>query len=300
LARRTVKMRGARSGSATDSAGVRGTPKGDDVVHIYVVNLARSTDRRAHIHSQLAKVGIPYEIVDAIDGRELDLGDPEIAKLIDSSVLQQRTLLPGEIACAMSHLRAYEKMIADGRDFALILEDDVVLPCDLSALVEAAARGLHGAEVVLLSFDSSHGTIQVSLEDVVELGSARTLALPIDVDQILSAAAYLVTREACERMASMLLPVRAKADEWAFRFNEGMLDRVRCVVPVAVSKSSVFASTMDYNPQDGLKVRILDYVAQADLGLAKKLIAYRRELIWRRISRVEFSDAPFINKPSRP
>jgi glycosyl transferase family 25 len=268
-------------------------------VYIYVINLARSRDRRAHVESQLAKVGVSYEVIDGVDGRELDFDDPEISRLVDRSVLEAGILLPGEIGCALSHIRAYEKVIADGRDVALILEDDVVLPDDLAALVAAAARVVHGAEAVLLNSDTSSGAIQVSGKDAVELSSARTLAFPLDVDQILSGAAYLVTREACERMVAGLLPVRVKADEWAFRYNDRMLDRVRCVVPIPVAKSSTFASTMDYNAQNSVKARILDYVMRADLKFAQRLIAYRREIIWRRISRVEFSDAPFIHKPSR-
>lgn len=268
-------------------------------MHTYVINLARSDDRRAYIKSQLSGLGVSYEIVDAIDGRELDFTDPETGGLVDYSAVRSGALLPGEIGCALSHLRAYEKVLADGADSALILEDDVVLPPDLPSLAADAARDLCGAEVILLSFDTSDGIILVSRKDAVELHSARTLAFPIDVDQLLSAAAYLVTREACERMLAALRPVRTKADEWSVRFNAGMLDRVRCVVPVAVAKSSDFPSTMDYNARGSVKARILNLVARADLRLAQRIIAYRREVNWRRISRVEFSDAPFVNKPSR-
>ena len=41
----------------------------------YVINLARSFDRRAHITAELEKAGLEYEIITAVDGQDLDLGD---------------------------------------------------------------------------------------------------------------------------------------------------------------------------------------------------------------------------------
>jgi len=38
-----------------------------------------------------------------------------------------RELAPAEIGCALTHLRLYERMMAQGIDLALILEDDAVI-----------------------------------------------------------------------------------------------------------------------------------------------------------------------------
>ena len=116
----------------------------------------------------------------------------------------------------------------------------MTLPRDLASLVEDIAQSLSGAEVVLLNFDST-GPVRLARSEMIDLQTNRALVLPIDVDQILSAAAYMVTREACLRLVKGLLPISAKADEWAIRFNAGMIDRVRCIVPIAVTKSSVFS-----------------------------------------------------------
>ena len=53
-------------------------------MHAYVINLARSLDRRAHITAELKKTGLDYEIITAVDGRDLDLRDPTI---VDPSLL---------------------------------------------------------------------------------------------------------------------------------------------------------------------------------------------------------------------
>src|SRR5262249_32883389 len=116
-------------------------------MHVYVINLARSLDRRAHITAELRKTGLDYEIITAVDGRDLDLGD---SGLIDPLLLAKNSFPAGTAGCALSHLSAYQKSIADGLDQALILEDDVVLPADLGTLVDAVAPHLTGAEVALL------------------------------------------------------------------------------------------------------------------------------------------------------
>ena len=96
-------------------------------MHVYIINLARSPDRREYMVTQLVNTGLSYEVVDGIDGRRLDFDNSETARLVAPSVLVDKSLLAGEIGCAMSHLRVYEKILSDGHDYALVLEDDVTL-----------------------------------------------------------------------------------------------------------------------------------------------------------------------------
>jgi glycosyl transferase family 25 len=267
-------------------------------VRAYVINLARSPERRAHMVAELGKTGVDYEIVQAVDGRELDFHDPRTVATIEPSALDSNLLLPNQIACVLSHLHAYQKILDDGLDYGLVFEDDVILPSDLGSLTDAIAKHFAGAEMVLLNFDGKNGC-RMTREGSVELPGSRLLVLPVDVTEPVSGAAYIITRQACERMIEQLLPVRAKVDDWAQRYNEGMLDRVRCVVPLPVTKSPVFGSTIEYSSSDSLKARLLATVMRYDPGILGKAITYRRQRIWRSWSRVEFVDMPFVNKPSR-
>jgi glycosyl transferase family 25 len=264
----------------------------------YVINLKRSTERRATMIAQLTKSGLDHEIVEAVDGRDLDFSDPGTDALVDSSARVGDLLLPNEIACVLSHLRVYERIVADELDQALVFEDDVLLTDNLLALVDAIAEHLVGAEVALLHFDSLD-VCRMSLEGRESLPTARQLVSPIDVYQPTSAGAYIITREACERIIKQLLPVCAKADEWGYRFTAGMIDRVRCVAPMAAKKNPVFESTMEYYSPVSLKGRIVTMVTRYNIGFLRKIIAYRRQLIWRKYNHVHFTDDPFVNKPSR-
>jgi glycosyl transferase, family 25 len=265
-------------------------------VYTYVINLARSLDRRAHITAELKKTGLDYEIVTAVDGRDLDLRDPAV---VHPSFLG-RQFAAGTAGAALSHLSAYRKIVSDGLDEALVLEDDVTLPADLGSLADAVADQLVGAEAALLSY-ANPAPLKMSREGSIPLPSSRLLALPIDINQWLaSAGAYVITREACERMIKCVLPVRANADDWRFFYKEGALDRVRCVVPLAVLKSPKLTSTMgSYSLGNGVRGRLAGPLVRSKVPLLHQALCYRRQRIHRQWGRVEFVDIPFIEKPSR-
>ena len=265
------------------------------MIHAYVINLARSSERRAHVTAELEKTSIEYEIVEGVDGRDLNCADPQT---IDPSVTGSSWFRPGVAGCALSHLRVHQKILADGRDHALVLEDDITVPGDLGKLADEVAEHLTRAEVALLNCDGRE-TLKMSRDGAVDVSSARKLALPIDVSRPESGAAYVITREACKRMTENVLPVRSKADDWGRFYREGMLDRVRCVVPVPVAKDPAFASTMDYYSCRSFKARTLALIERSRLRLLERAVVYRRQRIWRRFNRVEIVDEPFIFRPSR-
>ena len=262
----------------------------------YVINLARSPDRRAHITAELRKTGLDYEIITAVDGRDVDLHD---ATVIGPSLLAKNAFPAGTAGCALSHIRAYRRMVEDGLDEALILEDDVTLPADLAAVADAVASHLTGAEVALLNYGSPD-TCKISLEGSVYLPQSRLLALPIDVGQLVNAGAYVITREACLRMIERGLPVRANADDWRYFYQDGIIDRVRCVLPLAVVKSPRFESTIGlYSLGNGIKARVVRPLVSRKIPLVHQMILYRRQRILRQWDRSEIVDVPFIEKPSR-
>jgi glycosyl transferase family 25 len=267
-------------------------------VHAYVINLARSVDRRAHITAELKKTGVDYEITTAVDGRELDLSDPAI---VVPSLATKTVSMVGAAGCALSHLNAYKKIIADGLDAALVLEDDVILPSDLGILADAVADHLTGAEVVLLSYSTPYPPCKLSREGSIRLPSSRRLALPIDINQwLMSSGAYIITREACERMIDCVLPVRVPTDDWRFFYREGALDRVRCVTPVPAPNNYKLVSTIgSYTLGSGLRARLLWPLVNHKIPVLYQALSYRRQRIQRRWSRSELVDMPFMEKPSR-
>src|ERR1700749_4864397 len=108
-------------------------------MYAYVINLDRSPDRRAHMISELKKAGLDYEFVPACDGRVLDLNDPAV---IAPELFAKSAFPANQGGTSLSHIRCYERMIAQGRNTALVLEDDLLLPADINALADAVAAQL--------------------------------------------------------------------------------------------------------------------------------------------------------------
>src|SRR5215472_13616516 len=183
----------------------------------YVVNLARSADRRAHIAAELGKTKVDYEIVNAVDGRDLDLRDGQIVNPVFAAA---HIAHPGIVGCALSHLEIYRRILSEGLEIACVLEDDVVLPTDLGVLIDEITPQMSGAEVVLLNFHSRE-PCRITESGAVQLSSSRLLVQVADRGQAESTGCYLITREACARMVRTVLPVRAAADSWGFFSGEG-------------------------------------------------------------------------------
>jgi glycosyl transferase family 25 len=265
-------------------------------VRAYVINLARSLDRRTHVTAELDRTGLDYEFITAVDGRTIDLED---RRLVDPRLLAKNNFPAGTAGCALSHLQAYRRILADGADAALVLEDDVELPDDLGALADALAAHLTGAEVVLLNY-ASPTRCRVSPEGSVPLASSRLLALPIDITDMVNAAAYVITRPACERMLESAPPIRANADDWHYFYTEGIIDRIRCVLPLPVDKVAKFESTIGlYSLGNGLKGRLVAPFVRHKMPLVQQVILYRRQRILRRWGKADVVDVPFVEKPSR-
>lgn len=254
--------------------------------------------------AELGQTGLDYEIVTAVDGRDLDLRDDAIIDQSLSYVASalegyDRGLAEGTAGAALSHLSVYRKIIADGWDKALVLEDDVVLPADIDRLAGAVAAQLSGAEVALLSVDSPE-PCELSSEGLTPLPAARLLALPVDISQPRSSAAYIITREACERMVKCMPPVRVQADGWWYFYREGILDRVRCVNPMPVIKHPKFSSEIgSYSLGNGLRARLARPLVRRKIPILHQALTYRRQRIYRQWGRSKILDTPFIEKPSR-
>ena len=210
----------------------------------------------------------------AVEGREVDLSDRAI---IDPALTYVTQFLTGTAGAALSHLNAYRKIVEDGLDVALVLEDDVVLPADLGSLADAVANHLTGAEIALLSY-GSYRSCNLSPEGSVQLPSSRLLALPIEIRTVNSGGAYIITREACERMIKCVLPARVNPDDWWYFYREGALDRVRCVMPMPVFKSARLISTLgSYKLGNTFKGRVVWLLGRYKAPLVQHMLIRRRQ-----------------------
>jgi len=99
-------------------------------VQIFVINLPIAIERRKIQQDQLAKLGLEYQILDAISVE--DISEATYKKHYFD---WQRPLRKTEVACYYSHRSAWEIVIKSKKP-ALILEDDVILSRCVPELLE--------------------------------------------------------------------------------------------------------------------------------------------------------------------
>jgi len=241
--------------------------------------------------AQLADARVHYEIVNAVDVRDLDLTDTQVVDpaFARATAARPGAARPGEVGCALSHLEAYRRVLDDGLETACILEDDVVLPTDLGVLTDAITRHMSGAEVVLLNFHSQE-PCRITKAGAAHLPSSRLLVRVVDESQAGSAGAYLITREACARMVKTGLPVRVVADDWAFFSRQRAIDRLSCVVPMPVVQSPAFRTTMRSRPPGSLYASVREAISGSRVPILHQALAHRRRRHMQRytIGRTEF------------
>ena len=95
---------------------------------IFFINLDKSVGRRAAMEKQLARAGLPFERFSAVDGnaQAADFFDKHYSAS-ENAKMYFAPLTKSEIACYVSHLKVCEKILAENLDYAVVLEDDVIL-----------------------------------------------------------------------------------------------------------------------------------------------------------------------------
>ena len=95
---------------------------------VFLINLDRSTERLEKAAQQLNRLNVPFERITAVDGSQLTKA--EIDAAFDIEQAERRTaynLTIGEMGCYLSHGECWRRIIAEALDFAIVLEDDLVL-----------------------------------------------------------------------------------------------------------------------------------------------------------------------------
>lgn len=101
----------------------------------YVINLPSETERKKRIATRLRTLGIEPTFVEGVDGRLLDLDATNVYDSTRHRRWYPRDLSRGEIGCCLAHRKVYERMLDDGCEYALVLEDDAILADDLPQII---------------------------------------------------------------------------------------------------------------------------------------------------------------------
>jgi glycosyl transferase, family 25 len=231
---------------------------------IYVINLDRDTERMASIHANLVRIGLSYERLPAVMGKDV----PDWEKLVDLPAYAWRNRLDmpraGEVGCTLSHLKAMETFLKTDAPWCVILEDDVeVLPACADVLRSLAEKD----DLDLVKLFNFHSGMPVKKR---ALGSAHHLVAHLT--RTTSSAAYVVNRRAAETLLKSMRPISEQVDHALDRpWETGLRTRGIRPMPVALAPVAHTTSTIGYLDK-GKQGRALGKSLKLFLSRAKKEI----------------------------
>ena len=220
-------------------------------MRIFLINLERNPDRLAFMRRQLDERGLAFERIPAVDGKTLAAADLKRGfSPIRSFVASKKRMSEGEIGCALSHVAACRRIVAENLPCALILEDDVVLAPGFAAALDRVERFVDAARPQAVVF-SGYG-----------VADAETAPEEIRPEKaIWCADAYCVTRAAADLILRANDPVITVADSfkrWRRRFG---LELYRALPATAKQDDVGFKSENRVLPKSNWLVRNLMWLA---------------------------------------
>ena len=222
-------------------------------VKIFVINLARADERKAAMLAQLK--GIDAEFFTATDGKNLNATEKKLyQKLIKMPddfnryhLIQQKMallyppLFDGEIGCYLSHYRLLQHIVKQKIEYAVILEDDLIMQDDWYDVAKMLANSYHAWDAVRLC-----GLRKRKFDKLESLDAGYCLAKLHNT--ACGAQAYMVTHQGAKKLLHLLrfmtLPVDITLDGY---WQEDIA--FYAVQPYVIAPNQAVVSTIDDVPQ---------------------------------------------------
>ena len=154
-------------------------------VPVFYINRSVDTERRAAIARYLRLAQLPAERVTGVEGTAVPA---HLRPMFFTGERLHSTLRPGEVGCYASHLTVMQLIVERDLPYALLLEDDAVLPVDLHARLADVLENLPADwDFVHLSRDSSR-----AIKPIAELDDGRRIVRYSRVPEVTTG--YLVSR----------------------------------------------------------------------------------------------------------
>lgn len=243
-----------------------------------VISDKNNIERRALVATELKKVQLEPRFVDAVMGKHMT------AEELKRSVLGGGDwLLPGEIGCALSHLKVYKSLLESPKNSVLILEDDIQFASTMTySLLE---------ELYTFVDEQQEPTVLCLYDNAAHLGkvikSFDGFSL-YEAVKVVCTHAYIINRAAAKKILAIQSPLRWPMDlfEYYYKLN---CCRLYCVSPALITQK-VVESTIGNRSNETIDTQEKHWQrnfkdAWNSLSLLDKLGAWKRKF-YREIKRV--------------
>ena len=242
------------------------------------INLERRPDRLHYVQNELSKAKLDFERVTAVDC--LELTADEMVRWYDekAAIERERKLSAGEIACALSHMTCWKKIIDDNLPYAIVFEDDVVLTEQANSVFDQienlALNAMLSSKSVILF---SHTKYYKKSNAICELNSTSTLYKSYGCP--LWGYAYFITNHAAK---ALLDDIKKKKiyfpiDNWWEWGDEGIID-LQSVIPFCAMHNTSSDSNLELDRKEL-------FVKKENLTLGNRLKFALSRLVFQLIGR---------------
>jgi glycosyl transferase, family 25 len=201
----------------------------------FVINLPQSVERKTNVIRQFSQLSIEPNFIEAVNGSLLTKQELE-DKVIDSNYLS-----PGEIGCALSHLKIYKTMTEENIPYALIFEDDIQFspaftPSILMQIESFIQKVPESQPQVILLYDTGFKSKQLT-----KLNQTITINKTVNG---FTTHAYLINLQAAKNILAIQSPLKFEIDAWKHYIYLDKL-QLNCVIPSLVHQDRQMASIIE-------------------------------------------------------
>lgn len=169
-----------------------------------LINMSGADARLNASKQHFDSLHIPFNRVEAVIGRDIQFPIPQFSEL-SYKLLHGRRMVPAEVGCYLSHVKAAEILLNTDHDYALICEDDVHFFEDILSVIDSALTHEKDWDILRLT------TVNNDTVFPYKAISAKH-HLAISLMRKKGAGAYIVNRKAAKWIAEKLLPIRVAYD----------------------------------------------------------------------------------------
>ncbi len=185
-----------------------------DQIKIFVMHYKKLTNRKCNLTKMLCDIGLNAEWIEVFDAEELTQNDISHYYKNSNEVWNEkvhwvcnspfRKIKMSELSLSIKHILAYEKIIKENYDIALILEDDIVFESNFKLLFDSYF--INTPDDLDFAFIGNGCGLKIE-----ELKDKQHLYIK-DNPATKCTDSYLITNSAAKKIMSDLIPITVPID----------------------------------------------------------------------------------------
>ena len=246
----------------------------------YLINLAENTERLRNSETQLVRIGIQFERINAIDGKMLSKKEIKNVYDANANIYRARSpLVASEIGCYLSHIEVWKKIAQSNANGGFIFEDDFHASDDLGILMQFLSEDSDNWDMVKLFSLNAAPKCFASRP----LGSDHVIATPYKVPN--GTVGYGLRQAVAQKLLDSSIPFFRPVDEdLKFFWEKELRIALVCPPPLTIGDEQTTTWTVSEERRSVKPTRFTTRILQGLRNLVYQ-IHYKTLLHWYRTTR---------------